>query len=446
MILAALILAISGLFVAYERLQKRANVVDLTVASGLANAQFFLIETSIAGIQFRIIMFFLGLIYILYRISTVKYKLRHVFGLNKLTLYWVMFSFTILFSKGLNGSYPLSVETVTDFISRYGFALLCLWVFALASVSSAVSIARWLFLICLVNLTFAVLQLFGVGAAFDLQRSLYPVTVAYGDELIAQGLNSTFGYLPGLSPFSITTGYVFAVLAWLGVSFAAQPPKRFQTIGWTGLAVLICAVGGSIILSRSTVLAALFALVVLFLLPLVLRERRTNRPGTIAIVLLGGVGFVLVQKIAESYVKGGERLMQVGDEARYPIWEKSLSLILDHPFIGASDSVRYVVGLDIGAHNVLINALVQGGLITLTGLLTFLACAVRVSVICVRRTHPTFRDLSAALFCAQMMYLLKSMFHNESVFTSGILFMMIAGIIIGIPYHMPLRLSKQRMR
>lgn len=432
--LTGLIISLSILFVIYERLHKRANIVDLSVAVGLANAQLILIETSIAGLQIRFLMFLIGITYCISKATVPNNAFRNDFRIKTLTFVWIIFSATILISKVVNGSYSINAETATDFVSRYGFALLCLWAFAFASVTSAVSIARWLFIICLVNLLFAVLQLLGIGAAFDLQRSLYPVTAAYGDDLIAKGLNSTFGYLPGLSPFSITTGYIFSVLAWLGISFSAQPPRRRKAMGWTAMAVFICTIGGSIILSRSTVLSGLFGLLVLFLLPLILRERRANRPGGIATVLIGGGGLLFVQQIAESYVEGGDRLVRVGQETRYEIWEGSYSLILENPLFGASDSQRYLAGVDIGAHNVLINALVQGGLITLIGLLVFLAFSARISLISVRHSPPEFRDFSFALFCAQMAYLFKSMFHNESVFTSGILFMMITGIVVGLPY------------
>lgn len=403
----------------------------------MITAQLLLVEQSLGPVPVRVLIFGVAVIYLIYDLLGPRSCLR-TSDERFLFLLWSLFAAGVFAAQWLNGAISGS-EEIVDFVSRYGFSLV---LFALVAGMAraprgAFLIAGWLFSIAAANFAFVMAQLLMVPGAIEVHAQLFPQIKAREAALIAEGLITTFGYLPGLSSYSIVTGYVLTCFAVLGVALGEHRAPAFRLIMCAAAAV-IAVVGGAMILSRSTILVGSLACFA----ALVWTTR--SSVGRVTILWSSAIaGLVLVTLsvailgAAAENIPGFHRVQTLQDSARLRIYANAVHFFAEHPFIGGSPADRVAAGITVGAHNFILNAAANFGLIGTIPMIGLILATLVKGRQAVRSAVGTpVHSLVICGYVCMFAYLLKGLFHNESVATSGILYAMLAGLTVGAAANM----------
>jgi hypothetical protein len=430
------VLLLGGLYATFWCARSKVSLLLGITAVTLISAQLFLVEQSVFGIPVRIIAFVAG-IAVLALVSARKGQSiwAHAPSRNYAGL-WLLFCLGAFVASLLNGTFS-NGDAVIDFVSRYGFALVTFAVIAIfaRNAAGAHMVAWWLFIISLANLAAVIGQYFHVQAAFALHGAMFPLARQRELAMIQSGLVTTFGYLPGLSPYSISTGYVFACFGVTGIGLAFLSRSLWQRTLILGLALAAIFFGGFGSVSRSTLVVGAIVTAMAFFLLFRGRQRIFLVTACAALSIIA-----LTLDVGPSLFTGqASRLANLSDPARVAIMRSALEFVANHPLIGGSLEVRAHEGINIGSHNFILNGMVFYGLLGTVPMLIFVFYSVRLGLraLASSRNVQSQHALLVGMFAGMAAYLLKSLLHNESLATSGIMYAMLAGVVVG--FGAPLR-------
>lgn len=403
-------------------------------AVALIACQFPLIEQHVASVPLRVAAFCLGAIYIATQGFLGSDFLRSR-SVGRVIFAWAIFCTLLLITQTANGTVQRPND-LYDFVSRFGYAIVSFIVIGIASQRDARLMATLMFAIALGNLIFAVLQASGVQWAWSVHDALFPLTDQREDELISQGLNRSFGYIPGLSAYSIVTGYVFTVFGLLAIAASGAPSRRLSQYLPTIAMFAIVIAGALLIYSRSTLL---IGVVVASTMAWHL-SRGIERFLWLSLFALGGLLavtiFVQLTTGLTDILPGVGRMLSLSDPQRVGLVENSARAFLTSPLVGIGPQAREEFGVAIGAHNAIINALLTSGIIGFAAMIYLTWVTLTQGWRIVRQTTANAKVLAASAFASLCAYLLKSLVHNESLVTSGIMYFMVLGLLLGggLPY------------
>ena len=400
----------------------------------LLSAQYVLVEQRISGVPARLIATILSLTLLSVALLKRRLVIRAPQNERLYVRFWLLFMGAGFFSLTANGSIE-SFEALLNFAGRYGFALLAFFLLVglARRPSGAFMLIGWLFLIASANFFFALAQYLRVDAAFAIHDSLFPFSQEREQELKSLGQITSFGYLPGLSTYSINTGYILACFGLLGTGLALHFKSRLIKILTLLLVVAVTIVGSSLILSRSSII---FSSVVLLPLWFILLRRQARL--IFSFILFGTlVAWLLFSNIAFNAFIGtmpqASHLNTLADAHRPQLFLDGLAVFINHPIFGNFKQAIASGDINMGLHNFLINSLVIFGLVGTIPMLIFIGVSLHVCYRAVVACYAYRSNYIIAMssFGAMLVYLLKSLVHNESVVTSGILYSILVAITLG---------------
>ncbi|MCC6787593.1 MAG: O-antigen ligase family protein [Hyphomonadaceae bacterium] len=429
-VIAGVVLAIVALYAVSDR-NSVGHRLELFLAILLVAGQFLLVEQSVANFPIRVGIFVAASAYLAHAYLAGRPSILRSPDGAAIAWSWLLFSVVVLMCLAANGSLR-EIADYQDFVSRFGYSFVSFAVIGSAARRSPTTLFVCLFSLALANFAFVVSQAAGIRWADVIQSQLFPATQVREELMISEGLNSSFGYLPGLSSYSIVTGYVFSVFGILGFGLATLARSPVTRLAGSMSAILIILVGGALIYSRSTLLVgAVIGGALLW----------RNHRSAVRIVYLALLAIVFATQLAplqqaatdaSNWMPGISRIANFDDPRRAQLIETAFRLFGDHPVFGTNEYDREMAGVGIGAHNVFLNALVTTGIVGLSAMSWFLWTSLRSGVRAIARVRPEQRGLAVAAFAAMLAYLVKSLVHNESLITSGIMYMMVCGVLFGL--------------
>lgn len=430
MIFVAVIVALGLLYAWIGARSAKLPLLPTMAAIALVNAQYLLVEQTIAGVAVRVVLVMLA------AASLFVGQAAHIRIRSKelmVVILWCVYAGAI-FVSGLVNSSISSVGDLVDFASRYGVAILAfLLVFRIAAMHGGSQVvAGWLFMIALANFVFAVAQLAGVDEAHDIHTALFPITAEQELLLQSEGLITTLGYTPGLSAFSIATGYVLACFGILGVGLAASRRTGYGRATLVALTTLIVIVGGMIILSRST--SIIGAIVLLGLLLVLQRPKYKVVSALIVLVmLLLAAALGSSPEFLTELIPGSARLFVIEDSARVETLGLAMEVINQSPIFGGFREALETGAMTMGAHNFVVNALLYFGVVGFVPMAALVAYSLYAATAALKSVSRIRREkaIVAAAYAGMLCYLGKSLLHNESIVTSGIQFSILLAIVLG---------------
>lgn len=399
----------------------------------LLGAQFILVEQAIMGVPVRILAFALALIALTVDVVTCRGSLLISKAAQGYLWLWLSYMAAIFVSSVANGTITNDV-TFLDYLGRYGFALVAfLGAYRLASQDGGGRlITGFLFFIAVANFLAALAQVGGYQHAYEIHDLLFPNTREKEIELQESGLITTFGYAPGLSSYSISTGYILACFGLAGVGYASAFARTIK-IAILILTLFVVLLGGALILSRSTMISG----VVCYLLctyVLLSKSARVLFLATLVLVFAIFIGIGIGFSEFQDLIPGIARVATLEDTQRADMWRKGIVVAMEYPFFGGFTKALESGALDIGAHNFILNGFLYFGVLGFFPMLlvsaypvywgarlAFAGLANMVSV----------SPFSISAIGGLIAYLIKSMAHNESIVTSGIQFCVLAGVMFG---------------
>lgn len=430
-IAAIAILAVTLVYGSWASRRWRCSLADLNVALMMISCQMILAEQTVLQVPLRIIAFSLAIVLIAQKMRA-RVRILKAVEARKIVAAWLLYAACIWISQTANGELS-TFDALVDFVSRYGYALFLFLVIgaAASNVGGALAIGVWIAVVGFANCLAALAQMAGIELAFDAQRQLFPVTRALEAQLISEGLITSFGYLPALSAFSIVAGYAITCFP----IFAAGHVFNRGRMKWllaVAAVLVVVSLSGTAILSRSTLICGAFGVAAFIVLGL--RTAKANA-GFVMLLCLGslsvGVLFDALFGALTSSVQGGSRLQTLADSQRGDLFQVALDFFLTHPVVGGSADERLAWGVGAGAHNVIMNGLVNFGLMGGVPMMMFLVAATSYALKAVAASRGTRAEGVVIAACAaSLAYTAKSFVHNESIATSGITFMMLIGLSV----------------
>lgn len=385
------------------------------------------------GIPVRILAFVLALIAVIFDVAACRGRLMISKPAQGYLWLWLSYMAAIFVSSVANGTITNYV-TFLDYLGRYGFALVAfVCAYRLASQDGGGRLLTgFLFFIAVANFFAALAQVGGYQQAYELHDLLFPNTREKEIELQESGLITTFGYAPGLSSYSISTGYILACFGLAGVGYASVFGRTIK-LTILILTLFVVFLGGALILSRSTMISG----VVCYLVCMYVLLPKSSRVLFLAALILVFVLFVGIGTGFSEFqdlIPGISRVATLEDTQRADMWRKGIVVAMDYPVFGGFTKALESGALDIGAHNFILNGFLYFGALGFVpmifvavypvfwgGRLAFAGLANRVAV----------SPFAISAVGGLIAYLIKSMAHNESIVTSGIQFCVLAGIVFG---------------
>ncbi|MCH8108980.1 MAG: hypothetical protein IIB15_02525 [Chloroflexi bacterium] len=437
-----LINIVIGLFIPLSRLMGISFNV-LGVIMGVAGHLFFG-SLDIGPVSFRIYVMLLMAFLLAADTLTLRRKLfRSTLARDLVMIYLVFMIWTFLVRQAHGDSL---VGTATFMMSNHLFALVSFIVIQnrLVTQKHIVLFASALALAALLSALFAVGQWFGIDKAWEVALALRP-----GEEEALLGTRfGDFGFVPGLSLFSISLSYVLISLGFFVYSWTIHRQRirpSFLLIGvvFTGVIVL------GIIFSQSRSAIGATAVVVLVSLVLSLgtrgQRRRAGAKGLHNYIIAIGLLVVILTFVfgqlgrfldATPEAGGGGyslgRVFSLEDPRRVQAAASSLELLTSSvsTLLIGSDGATYDeflarrLGEDdivISPHNLFLNAAVLTGLpgVLLVVLLLFGLLKLGRAVIRATAAHDSsVRWVGMGAFYGLLAYVLNAQFHNSG-FVSG---------------------------
>lgn len=439
--MAALLLSFVVLtFVAIAATRRGAPRGPVVAFTSMFVSQFLLVEQSIAGIPFRVLAAAGASAYIFAWIVNRDFHLKLPRPVLQVASCWVIYMWVIAICAIANGSLG-SVREAGDFVSRYGFALLALIVAARVSQNRAglrIALAV-IAAVVLANLVAGVAQVAGVSAAFQVQKFIFPQTSATAEELISSGALTSFGYTPSLSAYSIAAGLVYSCLPWVLIPLMGTVRGSRSQVMWFAAAAAIVLVGGVISLSRSTLLVGVVGLLAGSWILRGDASRNLSRGPWLVIGIILILSFawaVWLTLVGSGDAPNASRILDLRDEQRQTLLTDSFAYLAGATprvlFFGGAQAALESGAVHLAAHNVFANAFLYFGLFGggVASLMYLWLVALVLRELIASRSVPAAGSSRWLALCA-MGYLLKSLFHNESVVSSGILLMFILGLMWG---------------
>lgn len=437
-----LINLVIALFIPLSRLMGVSFNV-LGVIMGVAGYLFFG-SLDIGPFSFRIYVMLLLVFLLAADTLTLRRKLFRSALARDLAVIYLIFIVWTMLARQAHGT-PIR-ESVILIMSNHFFALVSFIVIQnrLVTQRHIVLFAGALAFAALLSAMFAIGQWFGIEKAWDIALALRP-----GEEESLLGTRfGSFGFVPGLSLFSISLSYVlitlgFFVYSWTIHRQRIRPSHLLLGVVLTGMIVL------GIIFSQSRSAIGATAVVILVSLVLSLGNRgQRRRAGAkrfqkyiIAVSLLAVVLIFVFGQIGRFLdptpeAGGGgyslKRVLNLEDPRRVQAAAGSLELIssdLTTMLIG-SDGVAYGEILSrrlgegdiiIAQHNLFLSAAVSTGLPGLLLVVLLLFGLLKLGRAVIRTTAPhdsSVRWVGIGALYGLLAYVLNAQFHNSG-FVSG---------------------------
>lgn len=420
-----------SVWLAYRR--SRLPLLSTFSCLFLIGAQFILVEQAIFGVPARLLAFALAVLTLSVDVATNRGRLSLSRPAQGYFWLWLGYMAAIFVSSLANGTIT-GAEAFLDYFGRYGFALVAfLMAYRLASHDGGGRVLTgFLFFIALANFLAALAQVGGYQQAYDLHDLLFPNTREKEVDLQESGLITTFGYAPGLSSYSISTGYILACFGLAGIGYASAFSRTIKLI-ILSLTLLVVSLGGALILSRSTMISGVLCyLICLFILmPKNTRVLFLATVVAISAIILGvGIGFSEFQDL----IPGISRVTTLEDTQRADMWRKGIVVAMDYPIFGGFTKALESGALDIGAHNFILNGFLYFGVFGFIPMLAVVAYPIYWGLMLIRMGMVKcflVNPFAVAALGGAIAYLIKSMAHNESIVTSGIQYCVLVGAVFG---------------
>ena len=183
-------------------------------------------------------------------------------------------------------------------------------------------------------------------------------------------LSPSFGRAP--DHFPTTSALTYALFFGISCCLAIQS-KAIITRIITSICGLMLLSALILTQSRGPLVASLISLITIAFFS-------SPRLRAMLIALIGGIisGFLLLPNI-------GISALQRGENARFEVWQKFLSLALLRPILGYGEKIEFHVEIRnaeiIGhAHNLYLSAFVRGGIVACLSLITVIALSIKYSI------------------------------------------------------------------
>ncbi|MCH7744853.1 MAG: hypothetical protein IIC84_02130 [Chloroflexi bacterium] len=451
-----LINLVIGMFIPISRLMGVSFNV-LGVIMGVAGHLFFG-SLDIGPFSFRIyVMLFLAFLLAADTLTLRRKLFRSALARDLVVIYLVFIVWTLLVRQAHGTPFR---ESVIFIMSNHLFALVSFIVIQnrLVTQKHIVLFAGALGFAAILSAVFAIGQWFGVELAWDIALALRP-----GEEETLLGTRfGAYGFVPGLSLFSISLSYVLITLGFFVYSWAIHRQRIRISYLLTGVVFTgIIALG--IIFSQSRSAIGATAVVVLVSLVLSLRsqgsKRRVSGAGLHKYIMAIGLlivtlVFVLGQlgRYLDSTPDAGGggyslgRVLNLEDPRRVQAAASSIELISYNlaTLLTGSDGVAYGEILSrrleegdiiIAPHNLFLNAAVLTGLpgVLLVVVLLFGLIKLGRTVIRVTSSHDSpVRWVGIGAFYGLLAYVLNAQFHNSGFVSGDAMPWWLIGLMIAI--------------
>jgi hypothetical protein len=396
-------------------------------------AQFLIVQLDVGPFSMRVYLALIVALITLPMAEIVIKKIRFARGMQAHVIISAVFLGWLLFSSVFNGNLENPGVYLAEMFSKYIIPIISFFgaLALLRNKDDLYSYTTWIFLVASANVLFAMLQSQGLSLAWDVQRALYPY--AYNqllDREAIEGAAVVASYPPGLSQYSIGTGYVITCFGFIGVGFLLSfwNRSRFVAALMVLVVLVLCGYTSLIILSRSSLYIGLLLLVITALLPHPKASPNSAlNLGIIAIVVFSGFG-LLASKGMEVAVSdyrslSVDRVFDLSFGERANLIFDSMEFIRENLLFGGRNEAFDSGAIHMVPHNFLVNALLYSGAV---GGLIILIMYLNLSFVIFRQRKTGWFDrITSVKFLrygcglALFGYLLKGMVHNDSFVIGG---------------------------
>ena len=431
LIFAVILLAQAAFFLLYSLIQQKIGLGALLIQT-MFTAQYLLVEFDLGPVSLRVYCCAILLVITVGCIPSLAHRLSSTPGALPILGTWLAYLGWYFVSSVVNGSLQ---DPSTYFISFLSVYLLPTLVFlsmlaVLRTEADLHSSVLWLAIIALANAGFSILQAAGYTFAWDVHRMLYPIrAITTEDQRLRVGSWFVDGWPPGLSSYSIATGFVMICFGVLWTTFAAHlwHRRRFVLAACALLAAVLVEGGNVTSMSRSSIYLFPAGL----LLALMLRGQDGARSrvlltsgfAVVALLVLAYLAKTAVDlSISENRTIELARIYDLSDSNRLDLIYQALIYASDHILFGGAEQALKEGAIALTPHNFLVNALLWAGapgFLLMSALGFLILYHTYIQPVYTMTPHGPSGALAHGLAISLVMYLAKGMLHSDSFTTGG---------------------------
>jgi O-antigen ligase len=411
----------------------------------LFTSQYLLVEHEFWGISPRIVAVgtLTGLLALNFRrVPRIVAALPDLLGVYSV---WIIFIAWMAFAGILNGDANVSSVFLSTLVSNFIFPFIsCLAIpVALKTQKDTVQVMSWILCIAVFNAVFVILQSTGYMPAWEFNRALFPLrTNQIEASQLVQGESFTFGYPPGLSTYSITTGFV---LACFGAGFLLRGiwgwhARNMWSLTMNGVGYLLVMTACALAMSRSSLLLLLACAGAASLTKNKQGERSVTLIAVVAAIIVIaiciGVSRISTVEInvSETRFRDLGRMADLEDSSRSTLVSEALAFIIDHPWFGGVTKALDEQLITLTPHNFLLNAGVAAGLpgcaLVILFYLWLIKFIVKTSRLLNTKGDYKYYMWFLGLEFGMWVYLLKGLVHSDSFSLGGTLGWYLFGLMV----------------
>jgi len=407
-------------------------------------AQYLVVQLDVGPFSMRVYNALLLGLFVLSATPLIQQRINAVRGMRAHMLISALFIAWLMFSSVFNGNLSDPKLYGTELLSKYIIPILS-FLGALALVRNKDdlnSYVVWIFIVAVANAVFALIQSRGVGLAWDVQRSLYPYAFEQlMDREASEGVTVVASYPPGLSQYSIGTGYVITCLGMLGAGYALafwNRTRYFAALFIVGL-LAVCLMSSIVILSRSSLYIGLLLFFLLAFAPYPSGSPNSALRVGILAAVAGSVFVLFASKGLEVTVSDYRtlsinRVFDLSFEQRFNAIREAMDYTGDNLMFGGKNEAMETSAIRVNPHNFIFNALlysgVMGGLLAVAMHANLVWAMFTQRVAAFNTMNQDVKFMRYAAGFALMAYVLKGLVHNDSFVIGGGTGWMLLGVYV----------------